>query len=274
MACQENMVGRCPCEWQIGATCCESWIIKSFGTVSGQSRAIQAKVGQYQGDSNVDDALETRGGATNQDDCVIGQGDGNAELEGGCEQYSDFTFESVFGLPESWFLDPANMTHYYLNPENNFVSDVPGTAAVEGYTYIEMTGSNKSMNITEDKQAYDEDGVPIASILVIDTTGVDENKQDQIQITIGGNGVFRGIVWIIGNAQIVGGGNADGIYGAVFVDGDPEKTTKMTGTSEIHFSSEAIAEALGTSGIIDVNDPLYGTRAIISWKEINRSEYP
>jgi len=284
VSCQENMVGRCPCEWQSGATCCESWIIKSYGTVNSQSRAIKAKVGQWQGDGNLDNALETWGGATKNNDCVIAEGDGNAEITGECEQYSDFTFLSVFGKPESWFLDPLNMTHSYENPNPNFETDLdpcppPGDpenqcAPVEGYTYIELTGNNKSLNINESKQAFDSNGLPIASILVIDTTGVDENKQDQIQITIAGNGIFRGIVWIIGEAQIVGGGNGDGIYGAVFVAGDPEKTTKMTGTAEIHFSTAAIAEALGTGGIIDPNDPRYGTRAIISWKEIGRSAYP
>jgi len=63
------------------------------------------------------------------------------------------------------------------------------------------------------------------------------------------------------------------IYGAVFIAGDDQETTKVSGNSEIHFSMKAIIEALGSFDSDLTNDSRFGSLAINSWKEINLSEY-
>ena len=150
-----------------------------------------------------------------------------------------------------------------MNPPNNF------DGIVAGVTIITMTGDNKSLNITEDKQLYEDDGVtPKASLLIIDTTGVDPGKK--IMITIAGNGTFRGILWIIGEAQLVG---TSSIEGAMFIAGDDGNVIKVSGNTDIYYGPTAIAEAISTFDSEFADNYVPGSKAIISWKEINLSEY-
>lgn len=262
--CPDKMIGRCACE--VSGSCCESWILQSYGEVNYnvgiESRAITAKAGEDLGGCDLDNAIETWGYVNRDRDC---EPDGNAVIEGGCEQEAEFTFQSVFKRDKQWFLDNAD--HEYLNPENNF------DGIVSGITVITMTGSNKSLNITEDKQEYQADGVtPVASLLIIDTTGVDSNKN--VMITIAGNGVFRGIVWIIGGAQIVG---TSEIQGAIFVAGDEEDETKVSGTTDIYYSTAAIQEALATFLPDGCDGGGYATGlTFISWNEedmVSKTDY-
>ncbi len=266
--CPDNMIGRCPCEYM--GSCCESWAIQSYGevdygsTVAGkdvQSRAVLAKVAQDLPEGyDINKALESWGFVNKDKDC---EPDGNSNIEGGCEQHSDFTFENTLGEDKAFFDGIA--THTYNDPLNNF-------SPIAGVTVINLT-DKKSLNITEDKQLYDADGIPIASLLIIDATGVEEGKN--VMITIAGDGVFRGIVWIIGEAQLVGTSN---IYGAVFIAGEEDEVTKVSGTSDIYFSMSAIIEAIGTfdSDVGGENNPP-GNLTFMSWEEIgigqDKSEY-
>lgn len=256
--CPENMIGRCLCEYD-GTSCCESFVLQSYGEVNYragiQQRAIMAKCGQDFGDRDIDKALETWGWVNKDHDCIP---DGNAVIDGGCEQQSDFTFDNVFGEDQQWFYDNAN--NYYLNPENNFEGEV------SGITWIEMTGNNNGINITEDKLPdNNNDGVLDAALLIIDTTGVNENKLP-VRITIAGNGLFRGIVWIIGEAQFVG---TSEIQGAIFVAGEEDEETKVSGTTDIYFSPSAIAEAIDSWDGEFGNEGWSTSLTMISWREID-----
>ncbi len=270
--CLLGEVGRCPCE--VAGSCCVSWNIQSYGEVAyactdpssasceRQSRAIQAKVSVDYGNRNIENAIETWGDVNKDRDC---EPDGNADIQGGCKQQSDFTFESVFGQTREWFW--GHKTHYYLNPKN-----FQGT--VEGITFIEMTGKNTVLSINTDTQPVDADGIPIASLLIIDTSGIDPKFRDQVSVNIDGNGAYRGIIWVIGEAKMAGT-TKGGIRGAVFVAGDPGNYTSVTGTKDIYWDPYAIREALDTFDGTMGNEIYSDDFKIISWNEIdmNKADY-
>jgi len=65
------------------------------------------------------------------------------------------------------------------------------------------------------------------------------------------------------------------IYGAVFIAGDDEEETKVSGTTDIYFSPSAIAEAIDSWDNVLGNESWSSDLTLISWKEIdaNKADY-
>ncbi|MCK4882974.1 MAG: hypothetical protein KAS92_08120 [Candidatus Omnitrophica bacterium] len=275
----------CAVNDMVGGVCpCVSWAIKSYGTVNDQSRAIYAKAGQDFGGYDIENAIETHGTINdlpkNAYTSPCSKTDKDPEIYGGCSEYSEFSFEKVFGLTtaekEAFLAAPK---YYYNDPAN--AGDVP---IIGGLTKIDVVGNNCGLNINTASQIpqtdpdtdlpiLDENGYPIAqgSFLYVDASAC-----SNVSIGFNGNVVFRGIIWVVGEAAILGD---SGIYGAVFVDGalDGSNDTDADGSSAIYYDPTAIYEAIEGTSLGSGGGGGSGSLAFVSWKEImigsDKSEY-
>ncbi len=242
-------------------TCIDRWFIRSLGSVlTGQQisaaqinnkRTIEAIIARY----DIKNAITSHG--TINDDCTA---NGSATITGTCEQNAEFTFEGVFnGTSAADFLSEAQADGlYYLDPNNS--GDVD---PISDITWVDLIVKNKLVINTDNMEldlVADPSGNTVkAAILIVDTTQVQSMQPPQVHID--GNLVFRGIIWIIGEAEIKG---TSDIMGAVFVDGDPVLDTKVTGDADITFDPIAVDETIDGFGL----SIFPGEPAIVSWNEL------
>lgn len=219
-------------------TCLDRWVIRSEGLVQGQKRMIEAIAAKY----DIDKALTTKGGVKDFDKCPM------ASITIDCamvEEYLDFSFETVLnGITQADIVAAATRT--YLNPAN-----AGAVNPIEQVTVIYLTGNNNSLSLTTDNLVGE-------AFLLIDLSGVTSNGATQINIS--GNPDFRGVIWIIGEAELKG---TAAIQGAVFVQGQTSLYTKVSGNVSLTFNAPAIRSALNHIG-----HPYLDTPEIISWREI------
>ena len=242
-------------------TCVDRWFARSQGAVNTgaytgstqltHQRAIESIVARY----DIENAITAQG--TVNDDCTP---NGSATITGTCEQNTDFSFESIFnGTSSGDFLNQAQAANlYYLDPNNSGDID-----PVEDVTWIDLIVKNKvnisTANMPLDLVADPSGNTVQAAFIIIDTTQCQSVQPPQVHID--GGLTFRGIIWIIGEAEIKGTSN---INGAVFVDGNPVLDTKVTGDADITFDPVAVNEAVDTFS----NSIFPGLPAIISWQEV------
>lgn len=270
-ACFDPATGaKIPCPCMATNSClCDIGHVQAYGLAENQSRAILARISAYLGGYKFEAIQSTD---TVNDDC---EPDGNAIIDGGCEQNSDFTFKKVFDKDgdKGWDtiddfitdMDTQGLLHTYINPANNDPAVV-----IKEVTLIIMDGNNNSLSITSTQQEYESDGVtPKASFLIIDTMDVDLKN---ISLNFNGNGIFYGVIWILGDAVEIKG-TAD-IYGSVFVDGAENELvddTKVSGTSNIIYDTGAIEDAIDVfdpNYVVEEGEPQLGDLVIKSWQEI------
>ena len=99
--------------------------------------------------------------------------------------------------------------------------------------------------------------------LIIDTSGSGGSGKKLPSINITGNPDFKGIIWIIGSAELKG---TTEIEGTIFVEGDGSNETKLSGNLTLQFSDQRIEEAVTLLGYSDIFPP--GKPKIVEWKEI------
>lgn len=226
--------------------CPQRWVVCSRGESQpdnpqgNQLREIQAVISSY----NIKNALTTHGTVNDAQTPTTCQGQGGAMIVGGCVPQAVFTFESVFN--GTTMSDVIGLTTPVMDPPNNVVIN-------SGVTVYYLTGNNNGLSLNTSNVVY-----PNASFLIVDTTGVNANKQP-VSLSFAGGAHFCGIVWIVGEGKFVGTAN---IKGAVFVDGQPAEDTKVSGTNDIIFDPPCIENALNSLGST-YND----TPSLISWKE-------
>lgn len=241
--------------------CIDRWYARSEGIVAvgkytgsaqvTHTRTIEAIVARY----DIENAITATG--TVNDDCTP---DGSATITGTCEQEQEFSFESVFnGTSAADFRNQAIAANlHYLDPNN--AGDVD---PIEDVTWVDLDVKNKvnlsTANMPLDLVADPSGNTVLAAFIIVDTTQASTNPIPQVHID--GNLDFRGVIWIIGEAEIKGTSN---IRGAVFVDGHPAGDTKVTGDADITFDPEAIDDAIETFS----TSIFPGAPAIISWHEI------
>jgi hypothetical protein len=231
--------------------CPDRWVVCSKGEsnpdttnpinpTENQKRKIQAVVAKY----DIKNALTTHGTVNDGTTPATCQGQGGAVIAGGCLPKEEFTFESIFNGTS--LTDVINLSTPVMNPPNNIVVN-------PGVTTYYLTGNNNGLSLNTTNVGY-----PNASFLVVDTTGVNVNKQP-VTLTFAGGAEFCGIVWIIGEGKFVGTAN---VKGAIFVDGQPIEDTKVSGTNDIIFHPPCIQNALSSLGSTYDDTP-----GLISWKE-------
>lgn len=218
--------------------CIDRWKVDATGTVEAHTRSVEAVVARY----DIDKVLETQGYVRDLEDCPTASVTVDCSL---IEERSSFTIESVLnGLTQSDIVAAAS--HIYNDPQN--AGDVD---PIENVTVIYLTGNNSSLSITTDNQTG-------PAFLLIDTSGVTSTSTPTINIA--GNPAFYGVIWIIGEVELKGTAT---INGSIFVQGDPNGETKMTGNLEMNFDPAAIDASIGTIGAPSLNTP-----QLISWKEL------
>lgn len=241
--------------------CIDRWLIHSDGVVTtgrqtgaltlNNARAIEAIIAKY----DIKNAITAQG--TINDDCTP---NGSATITGTCEQNTDFSFESVFnGTSGAEFLAEAQAGGlYYIDPNNS--GDI---SLIREVTWVDIIVKNKinidTANMELDLVADPSGNTTKAALLIIDTSQATSMLPPQVHID--GTLAFRGIIWIIGEAQIKG---TSSIEGAAFVDGNPVLDTKVTGDADITFDPDAINDAVNT-----IDQTIFpGEPAVVSWKEI------
>ncbi|MEK6732804.1 MAG: hypothetical protein AABY55_04180 [Candidatus Omnitrophota bacterium] len=171
---------------------------------------------------------------------------GNPTINGPVEEYAIFTFFGTFGKTEAEVY--AMATHVYTDPPNNPGTETPiPVYPIDGITWIDMSPGN-TLGLTSTSWSG-------SGLLVVNGN-----------VSIKG-GIFTGILWVNGNLT-VSGGNAQ-VNGSIYVNGDTEVETKVTGTPIINYDTEAIDDVyvdLGYDGTGNGNGyPL----AVLSWRELN-----
>jgi hypothetical protein len=236
--------------------CIDSWTAQSEAVVTNpgqgpQRRAIEVNIARY----DIKNAITAHG--TVNDDCTPA---GSAEINGTCEQEVDFTFESVFnGTSKEDFEGQAIADGFkYIDPSN--AGDVN---PIENVTFVEMI-VNHHINLDTANMpldlVLDPTGNTVkAAFIIIDLSALPPSPLPQVHVD--GNLDFRGIIWIIGYAQIKG---TSDIAGTVFVDDDPPGDAKVSGDATVTYDKDAINQAMDGVGL----DIFPGKPAIASWKEI------
>ena len=185
-------------------------------TASGAQRSIKAVLRKVitPHPTQITGAIETLGSLS------VG---GGATVNGDATGDSDFVFEDIFGATKEEVKALANVI---VDPITNY-------APVQDITWFDLDV---------------EESVQIASSLW-EGSGIMIVDGD-LKIT---GGIFTGIIWVTGNADLDVAGNAV-IEGAIFVEG----SASIIGTATISFDSEGVSETLGEAF---PQDP------IASWEE-------
>ncbi|HPR17508.1 MAG TPA: hypothetical protein PLD62_04605, partial [Candidatus Cloacimonadota bacterium] len=137
---------------------------------------------------------------------------GNAEIQGGLEEYATINFEEIFGKTMTEMKDSAD--HYYKNPNK--------LSYLSGITYVEMTG-NKSLKFNGNWSG--------SGILIIDG-----------DIQTSGNCNFQGVLWVEqGSFQMTGNTYLRGIVFA-----NTTEDVKLTGNTYIIYDEAIVNDLIGT----------------------------
>lgn len=156
--------------------------------------------------------------------------DDQIDPDGSYEENANFTFEGIFNISQTTMF---NMRTSYPPADIN-----PSTP--DGIIWVQP-GDVKITNAWGDH----------AGIMVVNGN-----------LTMEG-GLFTGIIWVNGGCKMVNGN--DVTDGAVFVNDTLNGETKITGTSTLTFSREAIDNAFS---LINTNSPS-SVHNIVFWQEVN-----
>jgi len=205
----------------------DRWNIESAGTVHAKTRRIRVRVGA--GSGLIKTVIRSANGPVETDL-------GNPTINGPVEEYSFFTYESIFGMtgPELY----SKATHEYSDLPNN---PDPLLYPIEGITWVNMS-PGKTLGFTST-------GWSGSGLLVVNG-----------DVSLKG-GDFSGILWVNGDLT-VSAGNVE-FKGSIFVSGTADVETKVTGTPIISYDAAAIDLIFN-----DLNCSENYPMGIISWKEI------
>ena len=136
------------------------------------------------------------------------------------------------------------------------------------FIIVEATDINPIENITvvklvtKDKLTITSDNITgTAPFIIVDTSAASGNPAKPPTVTISGNGVFNGIIWIIGEAKVSG---TVTINGALFVQGNPNNETQLTGTITLNYNAAQVEQAAGK--VVDPGQ-IPQELSVLSWDE-------
>ncbi|MBN1869238.1 MAG: hypothetical protein JW847_01505 [Candidatus Omnitrophica bacterium] len=220
------------------------WIINTQGRVNGQARSIEAIVSALDTRFNI----KTRGTIKDMDKCPQASIMVDCQLIQENQQFSldtyfqGFNKDQIYGLADHAYVDPNNAGD--VNP-------------IENITLVTLV-NNSSLNLTTDNIVGGE-----SVFLIVDTTAASGNPHNPPSLRISGNGIFRGIIWVIGEAEFTGTAQ---VNGSILIEGDPSRETKILGNMVIEIDEQAVEEAVSQlmgGSLFPPQDP-----KMIAWKEI------